>query len=90
MRISGWYSVLGCAFDCVDYSRDHLEHQCEASDDTSDNHIQNDNPDSASKIKSMRHEPQKHASNAEGEADADPPKQIVYCAVLHIHRPKQE
>lgn len=57
---------LGSAFDCIDHSRDQLEHQCEAANDSSYDHIQNEDPDSASQIKSMRHEPKEHATNAEG------------------------
>ncbi|MBQ6678497.1 MAG: hypothetical protein IJM76_00610 [Lachnospiraceae bacterium] len=66
-----------------------MEHQCEAAYDSSYNHIQNDNPDSASEIKPMRHEPKEHASNAEGEADADPREQVVQLAFGKIYRSEE-
>ena len=49
-----------------------LNNQCKAANNASDNYIQNNNSDSACKIKSMWHEPKEHTPNSEGKSNADP------------------
>lgn len=57
---------------CSDHATYDLPDQCKAANNPTDNHIQYDDPDSACQIKFMRHEPEEHASNTEGDTDTDP------------------